>query len=68
MAGVYYQLVSCRLCEGEMYGPVGLRVEGTQSHEERISEIEKEMEHTHPHHTLEGQRLKRYSDFQFPSY
>jgi hypothetical protein len=68
VAITYYPLVRCQKCEGDFYGPVGLRIEPEKGLELAIQRVEIELSATHPQHKVNGESLKRYGDFQFPNY
>lgn len=68
MSNFHYQLIPCEKCSGELYGPVGVKLEPAIPLEEQIESIEGAISASHPHHQLDGHPLKRYSDFQFPQY
>lgn len=68
MSGVRYELVSCPKCDGDLFGPVGVCVDPERGVDQQIKKIEVELSSSHPEHKVDGRSLKRYSDFQFPSY
>jgi hypothetical protein len=68
MPNLHYQLVACGKCEGELYGPVEVKVGVVTSLDEQIHSIEAAIAESHPNHQLGGLTLKRYSDSQLPQY
>ena len=68
MPHFHYQLIPCEKCEGELYGPVGVKIEPEVPLEQQIRSVEFEICSSHPHHRLNGYLLKRYNDFEFPRY
>lgn len=68
MSNIRYELVPCAKCNGDLYGPVGVRVDADRGLDLQIKKIEIELSSSHPHHRVNGLSLKRYGDFQFPSY
>jgi hypothetical protein len=68
MSHFHYQLIHCEKCAGELYGPVGVKLEPSVSLQEQIESIEVAIAASHPHHQLNGFAVKRYNDFQFPQY
>jgi len=68
MSNIHYQLIPCKKCAGELYGPIGVKLELAVPLEAQIESIETAVSSSHPHHEVNGSPLKRYSDFQFPQY
>lgn len=68
MSKMHYQLVPCQKCGGDLYGPVAFSIDQSGELEREINKIETEVTGSHPYHRVNGQPLKRYSDFQFPNY
>lgn len=68
MPHFHYQLIPCRKCAGEMYGPVAVKVEPAIPLADQIQSIETAVSTSHPDHQLNGHPLKRYTDFQLPRY
>jgi hypothetical protein len=68
MPNVRYELVPCHKCDGDLYGPVGVRVDADKAIDQQLKKIEIELSSSHPYHRVNGLSLKRYNDFQFPSY
>jgi hypothetical protein len=68
MSSFHYQLIPCEKCAGDLYGPVGVKLEPVVSLEEQIQKIGIAISESHPYHQLNGYPVKRYNDFQFPQY
>jgi hypothetical protein len=68
MSDLRYELISCPKCGGDLYGPVGVYVDPNRELDQQIKKIEVELSSSHPLHKVNGRSLKRYRDFQFPSY
>jgi len=68
MSHLHYQLIPCEKCASELYGPIRVKVKPTVPLSAQLQSIEKAVAVSHPNHKVNGARLKRYSDFQFPRY